>query len=142
MSPPHPDINAVHFLVARVNPPFIIPSRETICNRNCKFSALGDDVSMYPLSSLKVHIVYRDYTKYYSGSNLGVQLRLPLGETIYQDGEAQRRAVLGCRYEDDLLGPLALSLGRRPRSGGYPIRTVLLSLINRLSASQVYNIHL
>lgn len=54
-------------------------------------------------------------------TNLGVQLRLPLVETMDQEGEAQRSAVLGCRYEDDLLGPLALSLGRRARSGGYPL---------------------
>lgn len=54
-------------------------------------------------------------------TNLGVHLRLPLVESMDQDGEAQRRAVLGCRYEDDLMGPLGLSLGTRARSGGYPL---------------------
>lgn len=54
-------------------------------------------------------------------TNLGVHLRLPLVESMDHAGEEQRRAVLGCRYEDDLVGPLGLSLGRRARSGGYPL---------------------
>jgi hypothetical protein len=54
-------------------------------------------------------------------TNRGLSLRLPFVETIGEHGQLQRRGVLGCRYEDDLSGPIGLNLEKMTRLGGYPL---------------------
>jgi hypothetical protein len=51
----------------------------------------------------------------------GINLRTPLVETMAYGEEPRRRALLGCRYEDNLLGPIGLNLQRMGRSGAYPL---------------------
>jgi hypothetical protein len=57
----------------------------------------------------------------FSMTNRGLSLRLPLVETMGEHGEPRRRGVLGCRYEDDLSGPIGLNLEKMTRSGEYPL---------------------
>lgn len=76
-------------------------------------------------------------------TNHGLSLRLPLIVTKGTHGELRRRAILNCRYKDDLSGSIGFNIEQMTRSEGYALlhkgpKLTFISMDEIAAASKKY----